>query len=162
MEPVLVEKERLVIVGFQQRVLPYDNAIPQLYGQWAERANEVEQVIPGRTFGVELVPSDSTREDGFEFVAGAEVTTESLAIPEGMTTFVAEAGNYAVFTYRGTLGFIRTFIDRIYKDWLSPKWSVRAGYHMEVYDERFLGPFNEESILEIWIPVTVNEAASIA
>lgn len=156
MEPALVKKERMVIVGLRQHVLPQGNEIPELYGKWAERSVEVEMAVSDRTFGIEMAPlSGAAKENGIEFLVGAEVLAEA-PIPDGMTSFAADAGYYAVFTYKGTLVYIRTFIDSIYRDWLPSKWSVRGRYHFEVYDERFLGPFHEQSIMEIWIPVIKN------
>jgi hypothetical protein len=66
---------------------------------------------------------------------------------------IAEAGTYAVFTYVGTSNGLEPFIDNVHKEWFSRTMYAPGSYHVEVNDERELGPDSLELMTEIWIPV---------
>ena len=158
-QPVLAYKPRTVIGGLKRKLNLRENEeqrlIPQLYTQWERRRGELADAVPGRTFGVEIYPEKpdfNPHVDHFHYLAGAEITGEH-ELPEGMEAFVAEAGTYAVFTYRGKMDGIGAFISEVYQEWF-PRSAYRPGcYDLEVYDERFRGPDDERSVMEFWVPV---------
>jgi len=159
LEPIFVQKDQIVVAGLKRQINLQKNRelglILDLYMKWEARRSDLKQ-IPGRTFGVEIYPNkpDFNPEiDDFNYLAGAEIA-QGEDLPEGMESFIVEAGTYAVFTHTGKLDDIGDFFQMIYKEWL-PKSKYSPGcYDLEVYDERFLGHDHEESVMEVWLPVT--------
>ncbi|WP_248925150.1 GyrI-like domain-containing protein [Paenibacillus hamazuiensis] len=161
MQPMLVRKEQMVIGGLKRPVNLQENRefglIRDLYGKWESRRNEVKQAASRRTFGVEIYPAGkkdfNPETDHFDYLAGVDLA-EGAELPEGMQSYVAEAGTYAVFTHRGKMDDISEFFGKIYKEWFPKSMYAPGCYDMEVYDERFLGPAHEDSVMEVWVPVT--------
>jgi predicted transcriptional regulator YdeE len=161
MEPMLVQKERFTVVGLKCRLNLKENReqglIPNLYRKWGTRQGELKKAVNGRTYGVEIYPADKTdfnpETDHFDYLAGCEVL-DSTDLPEGMESFVAEAGTYAVFTHQGKMDDIGAFFSAIYGEWFPKSMYAPGCYDLEVYDERFMGTHHAESIMEVWVPVT--------
>ncbi|MCP1184566.1 GyrI-like domain-containing protein [Paenibacillus sp. 1781tsa1] len=62
---------------------------------------------------------------------------------------------YAVFTHKGTLARLNDTFQYIYETWLPQSGSVRTNApEFARYDQRYLGPTNEDSVLDIYIPVS--------
>ena len=80
-------------------------------------------------------------------------------IPEGMVSKTLSPTAYAVFTHNGTLERLPDTFQYIYGDWL-PRSGRRRANEPEFarYDGRYLGPANEASAFDIYIPIESGEA----
>ena len=83
----------------------------------------------------------------------ATVVTDFDQIPENMTSRVLPAGNYAIFTHKGSVDKLGHTMNYIYGSWL-PKsgHKLREAPDLEIYDKRFR-PDSEDSELDIYIPI---------
>jgi predicted transcriptional regulator YdeE len=95
-------------------------------------------------------------ENGYIYVAGFQSEHEPLTID--MVRITVPAQKYAIFTHRGALNqpghtIADTFAE-IYQTWL-PHYQLSSmrGIDFELYDERFIGPNNEQSEVDLYIPI---------
>lgn len=88
----------------------------------------------------------------FRYIAGAEANPEAL--PEGMQHLRVPAQKYAVFVHRGTVEQLPDSFQRIYSELLSLRGlEPREAPAFERYDERFRGPDDVDSEIELYIPI---------
>lgn len=149
MEPKIVSKPALTVVGMKYRGKPLSDEIPQLWGAFAARIGEIKHIRnPEIAYGVSDNMDESTGE--FDYVAACEV--ESAAdIPEGMVSVDFPAQTYAVFTC--TLPTIGETFEYIYRTWLPTSGFRRPrSPEFELYDEDF-NPNDPSSELYVYVPV---------
>ncbi|MGN7760575.1 AraC family transcriptional regulator [Paenibacillus sp. 22594] len=89
------------------------------------------------------------------YTACVEATSEENTVLLGMVAKLLPAATYAVFTHKGTLARLNDTFQYIYETWLPQSGSVRTNApEFARYDQRYLGPTNEDSVLDIYIPVS--------
>ncbi|MEK3837316.1 MULTISPECIES: AraC family transcriptional regulator [unclassified Paenibacillus] len=89
------------------------------------------------------------------YTACVEAASEESTVPLGMAAKLLPAATYAVFTHKGTLARLNDTFQYIYETWLPQSGSVRTNApEFARYDQRYLGPTNEDSVLDIYIPVS--------
>jgi AraC family transcriptional regulator len=83
--------------------------------------------------------------------AGVEVSDFNV-VPEGFSTLTIPAGEYAIFTHKGSSTDNSTFL-YIFTDWL-PKSNYKIDHrpHFEVLGEMYRNN-DPESEEEIWVPI---------
>ena len=149
MEPKIVSRPAFTVVGMKYRGKNENNEVPQLWGKFWPRNNEIQhKVNPQMTYGVLGNKDDNTGE--FDYVAGFEV--DSMAdIPEGMVSWEVPEQTYAVFTC--TLPTLMETFQYIFKTWLlRSAYEFADGPEFELYDENF-DPEDENSEVYVYIPV---------
>jgi AraC family transcriptional regulator len=150
MQPQIVTKPAFSVVGMHIHTKPMSSEIPDLWGQFAPRMNEVPHPTEADTsYGV-MYHSDQTM-DKMEYMAGLPVEKMD-SLPAGMTHWELAANTYAVF--ETTLLTISDTFGYIFNTWLpaSGYQTVDAPY-FERYGESF-NPHDPDSTLSIYIPVT--------
>ncbi len=94
-----------------------------------------------------------TEETESNELVGVEVE-DFNCIPCSMVMRVIKEGKYAIFTHKGTIDKMGLTYDYIWRTWiLSSKFEVDLRDDFELYDEDFLGPYNDESKIYIYIPI---------
>lgn len=89
----------------------------------------------------------------FSYMAGVRVDTIE-AVPEGFESKLVPAQTYAVFTHRGSVAGLQDTYERIHESWLAENGlQLAEGIDFELYDERFRGPMNEASEIDLYIPI---------
>ncbi|MDQ0723490.1 putative transcriptional regulator YdeE [Paenibacillus sp. W4I10] len=74
--------------------------------------------------------------------------------PAGMVDKVLPPTTYAVFSHKGSIERIQDTIQYIYGTWLPKSGRLRMNQPEFVrYDHRYLGPLNEDSEFDIYIPI---------
>ncbi|WP_256760479.1 GyrI-like domain-containing protein [Cohnella sp. WQ 127256] len=149
MEPRMVENDSFTVVGMEWNSKTSEGDIPGMWQRFMPREHEITgKLNPTVTYGI----CQSGDNDGFTYVAGFETNGES--IPEGMTKVTAPAQRYAVFTHKGNIEQLGVTYELIYSKWL-PFHGLEPikGIDFERYDERFIGPEDERSEMDIYIPV---------
>ncbi len=135
-------------------------SINDIYSLW-QRFRDVADTIPNkhhseRTFGIceQLQETHTLNYDmDFSEVIGLEVTCYDN-LPNGIVTKTIPAGKYAVFTHRGLLGELLKTYEYIWGTWvLLTKEILDWRGDFELYDKRFLGRDNEQSEMDIYIPI---------
>lgn len=155
MEPKIVEISDLKIEGIQTTGNPAQGDFGKTWPILFERCDEIsDKVGPRVSYGVQSYDKSLMKKGVWRYTAGFEVESEDN-IPEGMILIELPSTKYAVFEYQGVIGpeLGRTF-EYIYTEWLpASEFEGAAPYDYEKYDERFKGPDNPDSVLEIYIPI---------
>lgn len=148
LEPKIVHKDELKVVGMPYYGNNSKGEISQIWGVFCKRMNEIKNKT---NFEVSYGVCDpEVSEDGkFHYTACVEVSSFE-DIPEGMVTKVVPEGRYAVFTYNGPIEKIGEFYKKIYKDWLpNSEYEVEIRPDFEYYDKRFC----QKGELDIYVPI---------
>ncbi|MCY6369709.1 AraC family transcriptional regulator [Clostridium ganghwense] len=136
------------------------SSINDIYSLW-QRFGDVANTIPNkhyseRTFGIceQLQETHTLNYDmDFSEVIGKEVNCYDN-LPDGIVAKTIPAGKYAVFTHRGPLSEILKTYEYIWGTWaLITKEVLDERVNFELYDKRFLGRDNEQSEMDIYIPI---------
>lgn len=158
-QPVIREIGPVMLIGFRGKSSLKNNKLFSMWNSFNSRVAEIQNLVGvQRGYGVcEVDPEfdlnlfdESTESSHF---IGAEVS--SLAeVPEGMQTKTLNGGKYAVFTHKGKLDTLAMTYDYIWGTWvLCSGYEIDLRDDFEFYDERYLGPDQETSEFDIYIPV---------
>lgn len=155
MEPRIEQLPQILCVG-----VPYygDNKageIPALWPVFHSLADQVKNVTEPRVYlGVEVYTTEFHTQKKWFYLAGTQVST--LAdIPVQLFGKILPPNRYAIFTHKGKLpGRIADTFRYIYGEWLPASgYKPAAPYDFERYDARFKGPDNDDSLMEICLPI---------
>jgi AraC family transcriptional regulator len=163
MEPKIVNMDEVKVVGIQVVGSPQTGEFGGAWPQLFQRSNEIKHKPVAApedriSFGVQSYDKELMKKGVWKYTAAVEVA-EGASTPEGMAQVTLPAHQYAVFEYRGTVGsMLDELFGYIYREWL-PKsgYVVAAPFDFELYDQRFKGPADENSILEIYVPVKARQ-----
>jgi AraC family transcriptional regulator len=155
MEPRIVTLPELHLVGMQTFGNCANGGAARMWE--VLRSNDID--IPARmnpkiSYGVETYTRQMETNQEWFYFAGVEVEN-FYKLPIEMTGKLIPENRYACFKFQGkvspTLGI---FFQEIYKVWLPNSDYIQAGpYDLERYDDRFLGADDEDSVLDILIPI---------
>ncbi|MHB9133993.1 MAG: GyrI-like domain-containing protein [Armatimonadota bacterium] len=153
MEPKIVDKEAMLVVGLKYTGKNEHREIPALWDDFLPRCREVQHIAePNVCLGV---CGDMQADGAFSYLAGVPVTVEA-DISEGMVAWHVPAAKYAVFTHRGPLDGENSLASTnayIYREWLPASGYQRADTpDLELYDHRFAFG-QEQSEMDIYIPI---------
>lgn len=153
MEPKIVFKEEFTVVGMKCSTTLKNNKIPQLWDEFLLRIHEIKNRSDDKiTLGVSEFCKNPHDEE-FTYFACVPVTKID-EIPEGMVAKTIPANYYAVVTHKGSLDTLGHVYDYVYDDWLPQSdYELAKSDDFEVYDERFLGPEDENSEVDIYISI---------
>jgi AraC family transcriptional regulator len=149
MEPKIVVKPAFTVVGMLIHTRPMTQEIPDLWGKFGPRMDEVQHVAePNVSYGL-MDHFDQTL-GRLDYMAGVAVV-QAADLPTGMTQWDVPANTYAVF--ETTLPAIGETFGHIYNTWLSTSgYQQLAAPYFERYGETF-DPSDPASTLSIYIPV---------
>jgi AraC family transcriptional regulator len=155
-EPELIEFGPLHLVG-----LPfyYDTCrVNDLSKPWSQLTRNIafikSRVRPEKYYQMQYWFPDQDTDSMFFFIA---LEVESLdEIPVQFTAKTLPRMHYLKFFHKGLSGQVGRTYQFIYDKWL-PETSYKLPhfFNFEYYGDRHLGPYNEESVSEIYIPVKV-------
>jgi AraC family transcriptional regulator len=167
MEPKIVEKDQIILVGFSFYGDPFaesggwteENEVGRLWRRfmayWAENGGRVKHLGDGDlAYEVHIGGYEETASMGhYEVFVGREVT-ELEDVPVQLLVKILPPTRYAVFTLRGEQ-ITSDWPHTIYDEWLPGSGYKSAhDYLIELYDQRFKGLENlAESELDIYVPV---------
>lgn len=146
--PRFVDGRSMLIVGLGQR-FDYDNmdGMPALWQRLRPHGN-VPNEVKGTTYGV-VTSSDA---EGFDYIAGVEVTSFGDLDPE-LTKLSIPARHYAVFSHKDHISAIRTTMRAIWSEWLPRSGrEIEESPTLERYGPEF-DPRSGNGGLEVWLPV---------
>lgn len=153
MEPKIVVKDEFTVVGLTCSTTLQESKVPALWEAFLARVGEIpNRVSPNVMMGISEFSTNHVHE-AFTYMACVPVSSAD-EMPEGMVCKTIPKREYVVVTHKGKLDALGNAFDFIYGSWL-PK----SGYDLveaddfEIYDERFRGADNDESEVDIYIPV---------
>ncbi len=155
MEPKFEQLPRILCVG-----VPYygDNKHGEIPATWPVLSSLGSQIKnkkePSIHLGVEAYTAEMGTQGKWFYLAAVEVTTLD-DIPVQLVGKILPANRYAVFTYKGKLpGNLPDLFQHIYREWLPKSGFKQAGpYDFERYGAGFKGADNDESVIDICIPI---------
>jgi AraC family transcriptional regulator len=170
MEPRIIDHDEMTIVGMvyygnpfhDAEAAPDQNEIGKLWNRFnsywdAHRAAFKHEVNPQVGWELHISTDEYEATKEYYVMVGVEVSAiEGLPAPIFVKVF--PAGQYAVFTLKGTQ-MTGNWSDAIYKGWLpASPYGEAYSCTLECYDaERFKGWGAPESEIEIWVPVQAKE-----
>jgi len=160
MEPKILEKEKIVLVGMvfygdpfkNQAGWSQENEIGKLWKRFVAREKTIKNRVGNGGYEVHIEPEEYEETKNYYVFVGVEVEKiENL--PLEMFTKILPATKYAVFTLKGR-EITSNWQDKIYKEWLPQSGYEEAHkFTIEYYDDRFKGIDNTESELDIYVPI---------
>ena len=166
MEPKIIDKDQILIVGMVYYGNPFhnidaapdQNEIGKLWGRFNTFYEKYPQAFKHEVnakvaWELHITTDEYEETKEYYVMVGVEVA-EIEDIPVPTFSKVLPPGQYAAFTLKGE-EMTTNWGDVIYKEWL-PSSEYEEAYQItiEKYDEdRFKGWGNPESEVEIWVPV---------
>jgi len=154
LNPTFIELSAKKMVGCCIYTTGNQTDFPSIWNVFMKRKKEIPSTVnQSPTYAVEFYGEEFFSEGKWFYMPCVEV--ESLdSIPMYMVGKTIPAARYAVFEHKGGVEGIHDLFQYIYKEWLpTSEFELAYPFDMEVYDERFLGIDNSESILSIYVPV---------
>lgn len=137
------------LTGICGKVNPGPGKIAHMWDVFTGRLGELEMVEPEKAYGIcEYVPD--LQDDGtFEYMCAVE-TKEDIKVPSGMFSRKLNANTYIKICHDGSKRSLKETYRLFYGVWLPVSdYLLLPCDTVEVYN-------SEQSTMEIWIPVTVN------
>jgi AraC family transcriptional regulator len=165
MRPRIVEKGEITLVGMGFYGDPFqggegwsqENEIGKLWNRfntlWDAKQEQIPNIVdPNVGYEVHIEPAEYGETKRFYVMVGIEVSQAAFA-PLELSFKVLPPTTYALFTLKGPE--IRSnWPDAIYKEWLPGSGYEEAfKFTVERYGEKFRGPEDPESELEILVPI---------
>jgi AraC family transcriptional regulator len=147
--PRFVDGKPMLIAGLGAR-FEYDNmdGMPALWQRFRPYIGHLPNEVKGVAYGV-VTSSDA---DGFDYIAGVEVTSFGDLDP-GFTQLRIPARHYAVFSHKDHISSIRTTMRAIWSEWLPRSGhEIEESPTLEHYGPEF-DPRSGNGGLEVWLPV---------
>jgi AraC family transcriptional regulator len=158
-EPTEIELPDLKLVGTCTFCDFFSNNQQNLFGERWERfchhpIPTEKRANPNRSFALELYPPEFPKDRRWYYMACVEVKDLADVYPSALMSRFIPAARYLKFTVGGPVTEVGPAFRKIYDEWL-PKSTVKlAGYYdMEQYDERFKGPCEADSQMDILLPL---------
>lgn len=153
--PELVELNEKVLVGISFFVSD-DKEVNDLSKEWMRFTNEaqtIEHIIqPARFYQVQYW-SGKQELGGMYFFIGAEVCKAESVNPLFVVKIIPK-GRYLKFVHKGLASKVGYTYRYIYTQFLpDTNYKLTLPFNFEYYGEKCLGPNNEQSESEIYIPV---------
>lgn len=157
MEPKIVDRDPLVVVGMKIITKPMSPEIPQLWPRFVSRIPEIAHILePQASYGV--MEMESGNAGGLSYLAGVSVADSAAPVPAGMSAAALPGGTYAVFQF--PLSEIGHAFDFIFGTWLpSSAFTQTESPIFERYGEDF-DPTDPSSRMEVQIPVRPRSSAA--
>lgn len=147
MQAEVVQKDTMTLIG----AVSYGGSICDLWNRFTAEEAKVENKIDGAWYEYQVYPQAGQTGEPCYF-AGVEVT-DLGSMPDDMFAKILPAGEWAVFTHCLSDGGYDVLNKNI-RDWLNrePYQQVDT-CSLQIYDTRYKGHDNPESILQLLIRV---------
>ncbi len=155
--PDFIELEERILVGISF-FIHNDKEINDLSKEWGQLMSEVHliknKIQPERFYQVQFW-SETQDLNGLYFYLGVEVTTMKDVDPQFVIKLLPK-GHYLRFIHKGLANKVGYTYRYIYNQFLpETDYRLTKPFNFEYYGEKCLGPYNENSESEIYIPVEV-------
>lgn len=153
LEPKIITLDKLYLAG----VVVYGNSDKGLFGHAWDILMKVNTGINWKNdkiaYGVEFFTEELYRENKWFYMVAMEVADLSN-IPTNMVGKVIPANTYAVFTSIGKIENTKKTSKYGHEEWLpKSRYEQADWFEFERYDQRFKGPAEEDSEVDIYIPI---------
>jgi AraC family transcriptional regulator len=154
MEARIVQLPAFYVIGMAGRFEPTSARIPELWGRFAPRIDDVPHRVGTHTLGVCLDADPATIETtGLTYVACVEVSATD-AIPDGMTSATIPANTYAVLTHRGHVSRLPDTVKHVWGHWLPASGHRHVSApDFERYDLARWDPSTGDGEIDLYVPI---------
>ena len=159
MEPKIIVTREIKLVGMRTKTTLNNSKTVSLWKQFMPKKKEIKNLMNNWHYSVQRYESDLKMEEftpDIFFETSAAVEVKSFAeIPQDMESFVIQEGAYAVFMHRGATDTFHKTADFIFNVWLpNSEYELdNSRKHFEIMKEKYLGPDNQSSEEEVWVPI---------
>jgi predicted transcriptional regulator YdeE len=166
MEPTMVERGQIILVGFSFFGDPFaasggwteENEIGRLWSRFgaylAQHGERIKhRTDPEASYEVHITHAETAAKGHFEVFVGVEVA-QLEDVPVALSVKILPPTQYAVFTLKGRQ-IVSDWPRMIYHEWLPASgYQEVYPYMFEFYDQRFKGLDDlEGSAIDVYIPV---------
>jgi len=149
MEPTIVNRDETILVGLATE----GGSIDQLWQSYdAFDKHITHKTDPAVYYEVHTFPDDPASGNAPEYLVGIAVT-EADDVPAGLVVRRLRPGAYAVFTHvlaNGGFTGCNATMDAWLKD---GPYRLAPNACIQVFDARFKGPNNPESVIDFLLPI---------
>lgn len=121
MEARIVSIEAKKMLGIRQKMTLKEDKTPILWGSFMPKLRDIQHVIGVEKYALRIYPLDYFSEfnpsNEFEQWAAVEISNVDKKL-HGLEFFTLEAGDYAVFNYKGKGSEGASFFEMIFVTWL--------------------------------------------
>lgn len=153
MKPEIIEKDEFMIIGIKYEGKNENGEISNLWFDFLRKSATIKNTINKSVcYGLELYSHDFKETGVFTYIAGVEVSDDSV-IPEDMVSYRVKKNKYAVFTLNGVVEDLPSTIPTIYSKYL-PEYGLKPNdmYDFEYYTEEFNAD-KKNSKLYFYVPI---------
>lgn len=148
----------IIVIGQSHKTSLYNNNLSQAWKTFIQAKNQIPDISSNQHFSI--CESNTTvynehNDVSFPQFIATKVDTDNFEIPTLMEQRIIKAGEYMVFTQRGKVKRLALTYQYIWGIWL-PNTKLQVDMtrnDFEMYDARFLGQEDENSIIDIYIPI---------
>jgi predicted transcriptional regulator YdeE len=158
-EPTTLKLPDLKLVGACSFANFFNNGQQVLFGETWQRLHECKidnelLANPKRSFALELYPPGFPKDHRWYYCACVEVKSFEAEYPPNLLFRYIPAAEYVKFTVKGPVTEVGPAFRQIYDHWLiSAGVKLKGYYDLESYDERFKGPCDADSVMDILLPL---------
>lgn len=158
LKPTIIQIDDILVAGIRAETSIQHNILPDLWNKFHQIHNQISASPDARCFGIcetDRKETYLTKDGNISFIemVGIEVK-DSTSLPKEVETKRIQGGRYAVFTHVGTVTTLPKTYDYICGSWvLFTKETLDDREDFEIYDQRFVGPDNTASQIDIYIPL---------
>ena len=153
MHPRIIKCTERKVVGFLTKITKDEYfKIPQLWQKFMPRKKEINNINPKEFIAVQQFPKETTIENIVDYIIWACVEVSHFKdIPEGMSSFVIPAGEYAVFLQKG-MDASKTY-QSIMTEWLPTSgYTIDNRPHFQIMGEMYKNG-SSDSEEDFYIPI---------
>lgn len=153
--PEIVELNEMQLIGISFFASDEDcpTDLSKEWGQFMKEQHLIRNMsTPSRFLQVQFW-SETQDLNGLNFFIGAEVDSLVQVNPYFVIKIIP-SGRYLRFIHRGFSNKVGDTYQKIYNQYLSNSdYLLKKPFNFELYGDKYLGPFNEFSETEIYIPI---------
>ncbi|QVK17544.1 AraC family transcriptional regulator [Mycoplasmatota bacterium] len=152
-EPDIVELDKIYLVGLSTLVKGSTNIITCLWSKLDDELPDIKDIKKPEKFYELHYWSEKYELDGFFVMCGIE-TNHLESLTPMLNGKIIPKAKYLKFTHKGLSRNVGLTYKYIFQTWL-PKSSYKLpfSFEFEYYGQNYLGPNNEQSESEIYIPI---------
>ncbi|MFD1019181.1 GyrI-like domain-containing protein [Thalassobacillus hwangdonensis] len=151
MDPRVIVMEGFSVIGVSGSVPANEAEKLQRWHTFKQRKRTLRDI---RKTPITIGMTDCGSNGEGSYIAGMPVIQSD--IPKGMIQKEVPGGLYVMATHRGESRRMLETFDYLYFEWMAESgYRPLAQASFEMYDERFLGPDNPDSKIDLYIPVSI-------
>jgi len=157
MEPIITKLPKFFVIGVATYGDPQSGLFPKAWEMFHKQKENIEWKDDLKAYGIEFYTEEFFKEKKWFYMACMEVK-DLASIPITMVGKSIPEHQYAVFSCKGGVSEIGKTFRFAYDEWLPDSSYIMADhFDFELYDKRFKGANNPETVIDLYIPIKKKE-----